>query len=64
MQARAISQRWKEDSISEHSESQKIEAKKLAEYVDSLRKAIRGNRATEILQNPLGDYIGLAEQAS
>ena len=64
MQARAISQRWSKDPILEHSESQKTEARKIAEYINSLREAIRKHRTAEIPQNPFGDYVGLVEQGS
>ncbi|PVH94104.1 hypothetical protein DM02DRAFT_694132 [Periconia macrospinosa] len=64
MQARALCQRWSEDSIPEYSESQRIEARKVAEYIDSLRGAIKEHRTAEIPQNPFGDYLGLIEQAS
>lgn len=63
MQARAISQHWSEESF-EHSESQKTEASKIAEYIESLRVATRNSRPEEIPQNPVGDYVGLLEQAS
>jgi hypothetical protein len=64
MQARAISQRWSQESIPERSESQQEASSKIAEYIDQLRAATKDHRAEEIPQNPFGDYVGLLEQAS